>query len=145
MKKVKIVFQIISAVAFVFTLNSCTTEKKTEEHNHADMKLPEVLKVNEAESSAKLSSELVCMVNDAFMGKKQFPVPFEDKMYYGCCEMCVDRLKNNKKLRYATDPLTGKEVDKAKAFIVLKDSNTGAVWYFESESNYNKYFEQNKL
>ncbi len=36
-----------------------------------------------------LPKDLVCMVNDAYMGKKQLPIKFEGRMYYGCCEMCV--------------------------------------------------------
>ncbi len=28
-----------------------------------------------------LPKDLVCMVNNAFMGKEQYPVAFEDKMY----------------------------------------------------------------
>lgn len=32
-------------------------------------------------------SEEVCMVNNEYMGKKQFEVNFEGKIYYGCCQM----------------------------------------------------------
>ncbi|KAA9325153.1 hypothetical protein [Adhaeribacter soli] len=84
-----------------------------------------------------LPKDLVCMVNNAYMGKKQFPVPFEDKMYYGCCEMCVKTIKNERSVRYAVDPVSGKEVDKSVAFIALKPgSSSGEVQYFESEKNY---------
>lgn len=91
------------------------------------------------ESSAKLNTELVCMVNDAYMGIKQFPVPVEDKMYYGCCEQCVDKIKNNRAFRYANDPLTGEEVDKALAFIVMKSEIDHSVYYFKSSDNYRKF------
>ncbi|PTX13090.1 hypothetical protein C8N40_11312 [Pontibacter mucosus] len=87
-----------------------------------------------------LPKDLVCMVNNAYMGKKQFPVAFEDKMYYGCCEMCVKTIQNERQVRYATDPVTGQEVDKSKAFIALKPGSTnGDVLYFASEENYKKY------
>lgn len=90
-------------------------------------------------SKAKLQTELVCMVNDAYMGIKQFPVPVEDKMYYGCCEQCVDKIKNNRAFRYAKDPLTGEEVDKASAFIVKKSESDPSVYYFKSKDNYLKF------
>lgn len=90
-------------------------------------------------SSAKLETELVCMVNDAFMGIKQFPVPVGDKMYYGCCEQCVDKIKNNRHFRYAMDPQTGEEVDKASAFIVMKSEKDHSVYYFKSKDNYLKF------
>lgn len=80
------------------------------------------------------------MVNNAYMGKKQMPVQFEDKTYYGCCEMCVASIKNNRKARYAIDPVTGQEVDKALAFIALKPGAlNGDVLYFESEESYKQY------
>lgn len=79
------------------------------------------------------------MVNDAYMGVDQIKVPVAGKMYYGCCEMCVDKLNNLESVRYGTDPYTGQSVDKADAFIVLKSKATGAVFYFESEETYIKY------
>jgi YHS domain-containing protein len=87
-----------------------------------------------------ISRDLVCMVNNAFMGRKQIPVEFENKTYYGCCEMCVAKIQNNREARYATDPVTGKEVDKAQAFIVLKPgTQNGDVLYFESEETHKRY------
>jgi len=87
----------------------------------------------------RLSTELVCMVNDAFMGRKQYPVPVGDKIYYGCCEMCVDKLQNSDKYRYGIDPLTNEKVDKIEAYIVLASEETGAVYYFANEENYEKF------
>ncbi len=87
-----------------------------------------------------LPKDLVCMVNNAFMGKEQFPVAFEDKMYYGCCEMCVNTIKNQREVRYAKDPVTGQEVDKSQAFIALKPGGAnGEVLYFASEESFRKY------
>ncbi|MBB6611668.1 hypothetical protein H7F15_11515 [Pontibacter sp. Tf4] len=87
-----------------------------------------------------LPKDLVCMVNNAFMGKKQYPVAFEDKMYYGCCEMCVKTIQNQREVRYATDPVTGEEVDKSAAYIALKPGGAnGDVLYFASEANYKQY------
>ncbi|MCF6361257.1 MAG: TRASH domain-containing protein [Cyclobacteriaceae bacterium] len=87
----------------------------------------------------RLSNELVCMVNDAFMGRKQYPVPVGNKIYYGCCENCVDKLQNSDKYRYGIDPLTNEKVDKVEAYIVLASEETGAVYYFANEENYKEF------
>ncbi len=87
----------------------------------------------------QVPAELVCMVNDVYMGRKQFPVPVGDKIYYGCCENCVDKLKNSDQYRYSIDPLTKEKVDKVEAYIVVKSMETGAVLYFKSKENYEKY------
>ena len=92
-----------------------------------------------AVTDPRIPTELVCMVNDAFMGRKQFPVPVGDKIYYGCCEMCVDKLQNSDKFRIAIDPLTNEKVDKVEAYIVLASEETGAVYYFANEENYKKF------
>lgn len=81
---------------------------------------------------------LVCMVNDAYMGKPQIPVPVNGKTYYGCCEMCVDKLNNIESARIAIDPYSGNPVDKSEAYIVLMNPQ-GAVAYFESEANYSAF------
>lgn len=81
---------------------------------------------------------LVCMVNDAYMGVAQIPVPVNGKTYYGCCEMCVDKLNNIESARIAIDPFSGNQVDKSEAFIVVTNTQ-GAVAYFESEANYSAF------
>lgn len=86
-----------------------------------------------------IQPELVCMVNDAYMGKKQIPVPVGDKVYYGCCQMCVGKLQNNKEVKFAQDPVTGEMVDKSEAFIVLKPSSDSEVLYFKSKENFSRY------
>lgn len=91
------------------------------------------------EAGKHVDNELVCMVNDAYMGAEQTPVEVEGKIYYGCCEMCEAKLKDSINYRIAQDPLTGEEVDKAKAYIVLQSSNGLAVHYFKSEENYKAY------
>ena len=85
--------------------------------------------------------DLVCMVNNAYMGKKQFEVPFEGKTYYGCCDMCVERIPVDKEARVAIDPYSSKEVDKSEAYIVLV-SGQGHVAYFETEDNFKRFLSQ---
>lgn len=80
----------------------------------------------------------VCMVNNAYMGRLQFEVPFEGKTYYGCCDMCVERIPKDPAARQAIDPNTMKEVDKANAYIVLSGMR-GEVTYFENEKSYQDY------
>lgn len=120
-------------------------EAKVPEENPANhMHTPKVVNQETnanvlALSDGGLPKELVCMVNNAYMGKDQFLVEFEGKQYYGCCEMCVKTIQNERQVRVALDPLTGKEIDKAGAFIALKPGSNSDVLYFESEENYRKF------
>ncbi|MBM2838638.1 MAG: lipoprotein MlpB [Deltaproteobacteria bacterium] len=79
----------------------------------------------------------VCMVNNEDMGKPQIPIKVGDETYYGCCKMCIGTLNNDRKARFAVDPVSGKEVDKAKAIIGAKSN--GAVVYFENEKNFQAF------
>lgn len=91
----------------------------------------------------QIPNELVCMVNDAFMGIEQIPVEADGKTYYGCCQMCVSKIKENTdNVRYATDPYSGEKVDKAEAFIAFKPGQQREVLYFSSEENYNAYLDK---
>ena len=83
-------------------------------------------------------SDEVCMVNDAYMGKKQFDVKFDGKIYYGCCEMCKERIPKDATVRMAIDPYSHKQVDKANAVIAVTGNN-GEVSYFENKGNYANY------
>jgi YHS domain-containing protein len=76
----------------------------------------------------------VCMVNNSVFPKDQIPVPVDGKTYFGCCEMCKGRLAQDPSVRTATDPVSGKPVDKAKA--VIGATPEGKVFYFESEKNF---------
>ena len=94
--------------------------------------------VNENE---QIPRELVCMVNDAFMGVEQIPVEAEGKTYYGCCQMCKSKIQENSdNVRYATDPFSGEKVNKAIAFITLRPGQDKGVYYFISEKNMRSYF-----
>ncbi|WP_457621376.1 hypothetical protein [Persephonella sp.] len=87
--------------------------------------------------------ENVCMVNNRYLGAKQIPVEVDGKTYYGCCKVCISRIKNNEELRYAVDPISKKKVDKATALILaLKD---GRVLYFENRENVEKFLKSFKI
>ncbi|WP_286502095.1 hypothetical protein [Empedobacter falsenii] len=139
MKNLKIVLGV--SILSVFVLTSCQnkTEEPTvtaHEEQMADMMQPsQTMAYNVGD---KVPNKQVCMVNNAYMGKDQFEVPYDGKTYYGCCNMCVERIPNDETARKAKDPFTGKEIDKANAYIVLKDQQ-GNVDYFENEENYKKF------
>ncbi len=84
-------------------------------------------------SLTEVDSKYVCMVTNQLFVKEQIPVEMEGKTYYGCCEMCKAKIKNNPQSREATDPVSGKKVDKAEA--VIGASADGNIYYFESEEN----------
>jgi len=85
----------------------------------------------------KVEAKKVCMVNNQLFEKDQIPVSVEGKTYYGCCEMCKERLAKERAARTALDPVTGKEVDKAIAVIAAQPD--GKVLYFESEKTLEEY------
>ncbi|MBI5888529.1 MAG: TRASH domain-containing protein [Deltaproteobacteria bacterium] len=84
-----------------------------------------------------VKTDQVCMVNDTVMGKIQIPVKVNGKTYYGCCEGCVGKLKKIRSFRFSKDPVTGREVDKAKAYI--SKAPDGRALYFESMKTVEEY------
>lgn len=90
-----------------------------------------------AEQLRKVEASQVCMVNNVYMEKPQIPVKVGKQTYYGCCDMCAGTLNKDRSARFAIDPVSGKEVDKAKAVIGAKPNNE--VLYFESEKNFKAF------
>lgn len=78
----------------------------------------------------EVERHFVCMINNALFDKPQIPVEVGGKTYFGCCEMCKERLANDPSAREAVDPVSGKKVDKATA--VPAATPDGRVLYFES-------------
>jgi YHS domain-containing protein len=99
---------------------------------------------NEAAKPAlkRVETKKVCMVNNQVFEKDQIPVAVQGKTYYGCCEMCKERLAKDAQARTATDPVTGKKVDKATAVIAAQPD--GSVLYFESEKTLEQYEKKEK-
>jgi len=79
-------------------------------------------------------------------GMKMIAVKIDTETYYACCDGCVQQLKTNTEVRYATDPYSLRKVDKANAYIVLdpSDSNSTKILYFENEDNFLNYNEKKK-
>ena len=77
--------------------------------------------------------EYVCMMQDMVLGKAGIPIQFAGKTYYGCCEMCKEKIKNEpQKYTRATDLVSRKPVDKSESFIYSVD---GTAYYFGSDAN----------
>lgn len=82
-------------------------------------------------------ARLVCMMNDRVMGKPQIPVEVEGKTYFGCCPGCAKKLKGDPGIRTASDPVTGRSVDKAAALIL--EGPEGQALYFETPQTARRY------
>jgi YHS domain-containing protein len=85
----------------------------------------------------QVESKYVCMVTNQLYDKEQIPVAVDGKMYYGCCQMCEAKLKEDPTSRMATDPVSGKEVDKSTA--VIGAAPDGKVYYFENAEDLKAY------
>ena len=85
----------------------------------------------------RVETNQVCMINEQHMAKLQIAVDVEGKTYYGCCAMCKKQLEDKPETRVATDPVSGKQVDKAVAVIAAQED--GRVFYFENEKNLDAY------
>jgi len=136
----KIIIGFISLLTLLFTACGQAGSNKDEAAQHHSQATPESHE-HHAQIGELVASDEVCMVNDAYMGKKQFDVKFEDKTYYGCCEMCKERIPKDATVRVATDPYSHKQVDKALAVIAVT-GNSGEVSYFESKDNYTNYLKK---
>ncbi|WP_410879851.1 hypothetical protein [Myroides sp. DW712] len=125
-------------------------EKKNDNNQQAEVALEQVKEEMNHQMGAAVATlekykkgdvvpkELVCMVNDAYMGKEQLKVEYEGKVYYGCCAMCQSRIPEDETVRQAKDPFTLEIVDKADAYLVLIGDN-GEVAYFKNEANYQQF------
>src|SRR5262245_45271663 len=85
----------------------------------------------------QVESKYVCMINNQRFNKEQIPVAVGNRTYYGCCQMCKDKLRNDPRSRAAIDPVSKKKVDKATAIIGV-DAD-GSAYYFENAENLKQY------
>lgn len=77
--------------------------------------------------------EYVCMMQDMILAKPGIPIEHNGKRYYGCCEMCKEKIaREPEKYTTAVDPVSKKKVDKATAFIY---AYKGDAYYFGSKEN----------
>jgi YHS domain-containing protein len=85
----------------------------------------------------QVEAKYVCMINNQRFDKEQIAIEVEGRTYYGCCEMCKERLGTDSRSRTALDPVSGKRVDKAKA--VIGADSGGKVFYFENVENLKRF------
>lgn len=125
----KITLALIASFA-VLSLAAPAAFAREEGHDHASQKAAFA-------GLKKVETKFVCMINNQVFDKEQIPVEVDGKTYYGCCAMCKERLAKDAESRKAVDPVSMKEVDKAKA-VVGADAE-GNVHYFENEENLKNY------
>ena len=123
---------LLGILAFVAVfLVSCTNSKaETTQITNAQFKTGDIV-----------PHDQVCMVNNAYMGKKQLEVKHDGKTYYGCCENCKLRIPQEENARMAYDPISKNMIDKATAIIAISDKNDNVV-YFENKANYEAFFDK---
>ena len=78
-------------------------------------------------SLVKVDPKYVCMPNNRLFKKEQLSTEIEGKTYYGCCKMCINALNSDPRQRLAIDPISGREIDKAKA-VTEVTTNLGFTW-----------------
>ena len=85
----------------------------------------------------KVENRFVCMITDKVFEEEQIPVTVNGIKYYGCCNMCVEKLNTQVESRYAIDPISQKRINKAKAVIGADSDNN--IYYFESLENLKQF------
>ena len=85
----------------------------------------------------QVEAKYVCMINNQRFNKEQIPVAVGNRTYYGCCQMCKDKLRNDPRSRAAIDPVSKKKVDKATAIIGV--DTDGSAYYFENAENLKQF------
>ncbi|TDQ76983.1 TRASH domain-containing protein [Sphingobacterium yanglingense] len=140
MKSITKILGIATMVAISFT--ACNSgDKKIDDTAALSLDRQAINTSKNPLKGKQVPQNLVCMVNDAYMGKEQILVEHEGKKYYGCCNMCKEKIPKDETARFATDPYSLEKVDKASAFIVVVGDN-GEVAYFQKEENYHKFISE---
>ncbi len=79
----------------------------------------------------------VCMVKRTVQPHTSYTYDYLGKTYHFCCTMCLGKFKADPDhLKFATDPVSGKPVDKSEAFIY---SYRGHAYFF-GKKRYMKKF-----
>ena len=146
MRKLSIGTFILLLFSILFL--SCSNKKKKVAESKSQPTVETSLTADEAimpsENYEIVPNEKVCMVNDRYMGVSQIPIEANGTTYYGCCENCVEKLqKNLDDVRFGSNPLNNKKVDKALA-IIVQDKNSGSVYYFTSQEDAQTFINKNK-
>ena len=89
---------------------------------------------------SRVETSKVNMVTNRVADKALSAVTVDGRTYYVLNNDYEAALNKNLSLRFATDPITGRRIDKSDA-IILADSK-GRVFYFESEKTYRDFVAQ---
>nr|WP_321409136.1 TRASH domain-containing protein [uncultured Carboxylicivirga sp.] len=94
----------------------------------------------EAYIGKEVPDSLVCMVSGEIKSKAIIHLEVNGKVYYGCCNSCLSKLRSNfEDVQVTQDPFTKKKLDKADAYIRLNPLNPMTVLFFESKDTYANY------
>lgn len=96
-----------------------------------------VLAAASGEKVKQVDPKYVCFINKKHFDKPQTEVVVNGKKYYGCCQNCVKQLTADPKARLTTDPVSGKEIDKADAVVGV--DKAGNVYFFQNAENLKKF------
>ncbi|KAA8476255.1 hypothetical protein BDE36_1250 [Arcticibacter tournemirensis] len=133
----KVTRTIAGVMLFVLLFFSCSPERHAKNNHDLSKGTP----VNAfATDVRKIEASKVCMVNDKYMNTDQIAIEVDGKIYYGCCQACINTIRDNQASHMAKDPQTNEQVDKATAFIVVEPGSKDEVLYFKSLENAQKYF-----
>jgi YHS domain-containing protein len=131
----------IGYLLLFMSLSACSLSG-SQDRSYTGQPKAETVAVNQQPKEQKeglkqVEAKYVCMINNQVFQKEQIPIKVGKQTYYGCCDMCKERLGKDPKSRVAVDPVSKKEVDKSKA--VIGADAEGTVYYFENAENLNRY------
>lgn len=118
---------MIGAVLFFLAVTAASSWAVASEGNVEESAANDEIKL------VKVDPKYVCMPNNRLFKKEQLSTEIEGETYYGCCKMCINALNSDPQQRLAIDPVSGNEINKAKAIIGAAPDNS--IYYFESEEN----------
>lgn len=95
------------------------------------------LKFDRHRALREVSANEVCMLDDEYAESGLLPISLDGKTYYCCIPDCATHLKEDGPLQYATDPVSGKRLDKADA--MYGSSKQGRIYYFENAENLQQF------
>jgi len=85
----------------------------------------------------QVNAKNICFINKTRFQRTLKSVKVDGKTYYGCCDDCLAKLKDDPQTRMAVDPVSGKEIDKATA--VIGADRNGKIYFFENRENLKKF------
>lgn len=99
-----------------------------------------VNKAFDSQEGKEIQHSRVCMVNGDIKLHSVRSVTVNGKTYWGCCQHCISLLRyNTAQVRFTTDPVTGKKINKADAVIFPDPHNSRRAMFFQSDSTYEQY------